>query len=157
MSLHALLQETQHQCARCYYFQSPNYNGHSTINCPSDIIGPNSVYRITFRSSLILPPGVACYLCGVPFAPPFNHPFPLPFPSPIDPNNCAFPDTIKVLAYLIYVTPADRSVVFNALGLTPTMSMAAFSTWLGQTQHGRLLNLYELVVKYRELRLADRV
>lgn len=157
-SLHHLLQEFLGHCTRCHYLGSPNTDdGHDTVGCPSDIIGPTSQFRAVFRSSITFPLGLACYLCAVPFAPPFNHPFHQPYPTPIDPNNCHYPDCLKVIAYLVYNTPADRSLVFGRLGIPTTMSMMDYSTWLGQVQPGGILNVYELLVEYRSLRLAGRL
>jgi hypothetical protein len=157
-SLYDLLSEYQGRCTRCHYLESPNAeDGHVTIDCPSGIIGPTSPFCTTFRSSILFPHGSACYYCAVPFAPPFNHPFHDPYPAPVDLSNCAYPDCIKVIAYLIYTHPGDRSIIFPRLGLPMTITLVAFSTWLGQVPPGGILNLYGLVVEYRSLRFAGRL
>jgi hypothetical protein len=78
------------------------------------------------------------------------------FPATIDLNHCQYPDCFKVLAFLVFDTAADRATVFEQPGLPASMTLAAFATWLGQIQPGGLLNLYELLIKYRALRLAGR-
>jgi hypothetical protein len=157
-SLLKLLLEYQGQCTRCRYFNSPHADdGHATIDCPSGIIGPTSPFCTTFRPSILFPYGSACYYCAVPFAAPFLHPFHNAYPAPVDLTNCAYPDCIKVIAYLIYSHPGDRSVVFPRLGLPTTLTLVAFITWLGQVPPGGILNLYQLVVEYRSLSMAGRL
>jgi hypothetical protein len=150
-ALAALLTDFNGRCTICHFHRSGNA-GHATIHCPSDTIGPTSVYRNSFRSAIILPPGLACYLCGVPFAPPTNHALPQPSPATIDPTLCPNPDLLKPLAWLIFDTAAVKGLVFAEVGLPLTTTLAAYCQWLAQTRVGGLLNLYEIIVAYRTLR-----
>ena len=126
-------------------------HGASAFTCDSDIIRSDEYQR--FKKQVKFKSDGLCYFCAFYHESPMNHP--RHSMGKAKGASCTYSDILKPIAFMIWITPAIRNLVFRQVNLPaqPFANRVAFEYWLGQETGNRaaLANLHELCLAFSAL------